>query len=187
MYVKCFVVPGSGTALLGTADIDTLGILTINRETIGRQLTPGDNPDKWQRNCQSERAEGGKLESCTNNRQDVDAQKAVQPESGRLESCKNKRQDTDIQKQCSADNKPKSSVMASPMVMGKITNDNNFLSEQINSDNKSFFLELIINGNQSFLSEQFREDELELNVEQKHRKTMKIVKALFQSSLKMLA
>ena len=57
---------GIGPALLGMSDIETLGMLTINDKTIGRQLAPGDNVEKRQRNCQHERAiqtEGRKLES----------------------------------------------------------------------------------------------------------------------------
>ena len=69
MVCKVFVVPESGPALLSIPDKETLGVLTIKYETIGRQLTQEDNPDKRQRNCQSERAvqtEVGKPESCTN-------------------------------------------------------------------------------------------------------------------------
>ena len=53
---KFFVVPGSSPALLGMLDLETLGVLTIKCETIGRQLTQDDNPYKRQRNCKSERA-----------------------------------------------------------------------------------------------------------------------------------
>ena len=74
-------MPGSSPALLGMPDIETLGLLTIDEKTIDRQLALGDNAGKRQRNCQCERAvqaEGRKLVSYADNRQDVDAQKAVQ-------------------------------------------------------------------------------------------------------------
>ena len=83
-----FVVLGSGPALLGMPDIETLSVLPINQKTIGRhmvsddnadkrqltsnnnadkrQVSSDDNTDKRQRNCKYERAvqrEGGKIES----------------------------------------------------------------------------------------------------------------------------
>ena len=85
--------------------------------------------------------ESGKPKSCTNDRQDDDAQKAVQAEGRKSKSCANKRQDTDVQKQCNADNTPNPSTTPNPMVKGKN-----------NNDNKDFFLEPVINDNQSFLS-----------------------------------
>ena len=69
-------------------------MLTITDKTIDRKLALGDNVDKRQRNCQWERAvqtEGRKLGSCTNNRQVVDAQKAVQADSRMPESSTKKR------------------------------------------------------------------------------------------------
>ena len=39
-----------------------------------------------------------------------------------------------------------------------------------NNKNKSFFSELIINENQSFLSGQFREDDTKLNVKQTNQR-----------------
>ena len=181
---------GSSPVLLGIPGIETLGVLTISYEKIGRQLKPDNNPDKRQRNCQSERAvqiEGRKPESCTSNKQDVDTQKAVQEKGRKPESCTNKRQDAAVQKQCNAVNTPKLAVTPNPVVTGKNYSDNSLLSEPRNNDDKSFFSELIINDIQSFLSEKFREDDMEINVEQTNQKTIIVVKALFQTSLKMLA
>ena len=73
-------MPRSGLALLDMPDIKTLNALTINYDTIGRHLALNGNPDESQRNYKSEKAvqtEGGKPESCTNNRQNVDAYKTV--------------------------------------------------------------------------------------------------------------
>ena len=70
----------------------------MNYETIGRQLTPDDNPYKRQRNCQSERA--------------------VQAEAMEPESCTNKRQYADVQKQSSAENISEPIVTPNPTVMG---------------------------------------------------------------------
>ena len=58
---------------------------------------------------------------------------------------------------------------------GKIINENSFISKPINNDKKSSFSELTINDNQSFLSDQFGEDDKEVNVKQT-RKTIIIVK-----------
>ena len=80
-YVGFFVLPGSGPALLGMPDIETVGVPTIHDKIIGRQLASGDMADKRQGNCQCEKAvqtEGGKFESYAYNRQGYDAQKAVQ-------------------------------------------------------------------------------------------------------------
>ena len=39
-------MPGSSPALLAMPDIETLGVLTINDNTLGGQLALGDNADK---------------------------------------------------------------------------------------------------------------------------------------------
>ena len=44
-------MPGSSSALLGIPDIKALNVLTINYETIGRQLASDDNADKRKTNC----------------------------------------------------------------------------------------------------------------------------------------
>ena len=65
---KLLVVPGSSPALLSMPDIDNLHVLTINYETINRQLVSYDNADNRKRKSQYERAvqtEGGMPESCT--------------------------------------------------------------------------------------------------------------------------
>ena len=49
-------MPQSGPGLLSMSDIETLGVLTTEDKTTGRQLALGDNADKRQRNCQCERA-----------------------------------------------------------------------------------------------------------------------------------
>ena len=79
--------------------------------------------------------------------------KSSSKKGGKLESCTTKRQDADIQKQYIADNAARPGVVPSPMVIG---NNNN--------KNKSFFSETIINDNQSFLSEQFRVNDMMENV-----------------------
>ena len=74
---KFFVEPESDPALLGKPDIQTLGVITINCETIGRQLASDDNADKRRRKCQYERVVqtgGRKPESCQNQRHDFDVQ-----------------------------------------------------------------------------------------------------------------
>ena len=147
---KCFVLPGSHPALLGMPGIQPLGVITIKYETIARQLTPDDNPDKRQRNCQSERAvetEDGKPVKCTKNRQDVDPQKAAKQKMGSLSTLQNKRQDDNVQTKYNADNISKPNVTPNAMVTGKYTNKNSFPSGPINDDDKSFFSELIINDN----------------------------------------
>ena len=102
-------MPAHGLAFLGMPDIETLGVLTINYETIGRQLTPDDNPDNKQKNYQCERTiqtEGGKLESYAYNRQDVDTQKQCNAYStaDTTESCTNRRQHDEAQEKYIADN-----------------------------------------------------------------------------------
>ena len=90
--------------------------------------------------------------------------------AGSLRAVQNKRQDADVQNQSNADNTPEPSVTSKSMVMGKNNKENNFLSGPINDDNKSLFSELTINDNQSFLSEQFIEDDMKVNVEKTNQK-----------------
>ena len=55
--------------LLGMPDINNLGVLIINYETIGRQVASDDNADNRKRNCQYDRAvqtEDRMPGSCTN-------------------------------------------------------------------------------------------------------------------------
>ena len=82
------------------------------------------------------------------------------------ESCTNKRQDADAQEQFNADNIAKPSVILNQMVMGNINNENSFPSGQINKDRNSFLLELILNENQSFVLEQLRENDMVANVKE---------------------
>ena len=44
-----FAERGSGPTLLGMPDIQTLGVITIDNKTIGRQLTLGYNADKTEK------------------------------------------------------------------------------------------------------------------------------------------
>ena len=104
-----FVVLRGSPALLGMPDIDNLGILTINHETIDRHLGSGNNEDNRKRNCQYKGA--------------------VQTEGGIPESCTNKRQDAERQNQCNADNTAKPSFITNPMVTGKNKNEKSFLSD----------------------------------------------------------
>ena len=182
-------MPGSSPALLGKQDIETLGVLTINDKTIGRQLASGDSADKRQRNYQCERAvetEGVKLESYAYNMQGVDAQKAVKAEGGKPESCTNKKQDANVQRQCNADNKAKPNVIFNLSVMASNNNENSCPSEPINKDKNSFFSELIINENQ-FSFRAIKEKIVRWQMSNKQaRKTITIVKVLFHIKLKIL-
>ena len=68
---KFFVVPGSSPTLLSIPYIETLGVLTIKYNTIGRLLESDAKISKMQGNCQYERAvqtEGRKPERCAFNR-----------------------------------------------------------------------------------------------------------------------
>ena len=115
-YVKFFVVLRSGPALLGMPDIDTLGVVTIKCEAIGRQVASDDNADRRKRNCQYERA--------------------VQTEGGKPETWINKRQDV-VQKQSNADNTAEAGVVPNPTVMGNNNNkDKSFISELIINENQ---------------------------------------------------
>ena len=44
--VSCFVVQGGSSAVLGMPDIDSLGVLTINCEKIGRQAASDENTEQ---------------------------------------------------------------------------------------------------------------------------------------------
>ena len=62
------------------------------------------------------------------------------------------------------------SFITNPMVMGNNDNENSFLSESTNEDTNIFFSELIINENQSFVSEQSRGDDMVAYVKQTHER-----------------
>ena len=49
---KVFILPGSDPAFLDMLDIETMGVLTINDKTVGRQLTSDYSANNRQRNCQ---------------------------------------------------------------------------------------------------------------------------------------
>ena len=123
-------MPGGSPAELGMPDIDNLGALTVNSETIDRQVASDENTDNCKRNCQHKRA--------------------IQTEGGKFQSYENKRQDAEAQCKHNADNAAKSSIVSNPTVIGKNSNENSFSSENINKDSNCFFSELIINENQNF-------------------------------------
>ena len=63
--------------MLGMPDIDNLGVLTRNYDTIGRQAASDNNTKNRKRNCHHERAvqtEGRKFECYENKRQDAEEQ-----------------------------------------------------------------------------------------------------------------
>ena len=109
------------------ADIDNLGVLTINCDTIARQVASDENTDSSKVNCQHERA--------------------IQREGGKFEIYENKRQDAEVQSQHNAENTAQSSIVTNPMVMGNNSNENSFSEETINKDSKSFLSDLIIKEN----------------------------------------
>ena len=155
---KFFVVPGSGPSLLGMPDIDNLGVLTMNYETIARQLTL-DNADNRKSNCQFERT--------------------VQTEGRMPESCTNKRQDAETQNQHNAVNNAKPSIFNNSMVISNDNNENSFLSEPINKDSKCFLSELIILG-----SEQIREDDMTVNVKQTSKRDNNTIESFISDQAK---
>ena len=105
--------------------------------------------DRCERAVQTE---GRKLEGCADNGQDFDAPKAVQAEGSTPRKSTNKGQDADKQGQHNGDNTIKLSVITNPMGTGTNNNENSFL------------LELTINENQSFISDQLREDDMVANI-----------------------
>ena len=137
--ISVFVVQGGSPAVLGMPEIETLGVLTINYDTIGRQAASDDNANNWKRNCQ-----------CVS---------AVQTEGGKFECHENKRQDTEEQSEHNTDNTAELSIVTNPQVIGNNSNGNSFFSEIINKDGDSFLSELTINENQSFVSDQLRKDD----------------------------
>ena len=63
-----------------------------------------------------------------------------------------------MQSQDNADNTVESSIVTNPMVIGNNSNESSFYSGTINKDCDIFLSELIINKNQSFVSDQLRKD-----------------------------
>ena len=156
---KFFIVPRGGRAMLGMSNIETLGVLTINQDTTGRQLASDDNTDKIKTSGQSK--------------------KAVQTESRETESCKNKMQDANVQKQCNANNIAKPSVDTNPMVMGNNNNSNkSFLSQQIAEDNMKTNVKQTNQKNKkddngSFHSDQYKKNGMEAFIKQMEKKKTK--------------
>ena len=87
-------------------------------------------------------------------------ERAIQTEGGKFETYENKRQDVEVQSQHNADNTPESSIVTNPMVIGNNSNENSFSSGTINKNSKNCLSELIINENQSFVSDQLRKDNM---------------------------
>ena len=119
--------------MLGKPDIETLGVLTIKYNTIGRQLASEDKANKMQINCQWERAvqtEGGKLERYLYNRQDANVQKQYNA-ANTDESHKNRRKHVEAQEQYNSYNVEEPDVVPNPMVMGNSSRNQSLLSDAI--------------------------------------------------------
>ena len=89
--------------------METLGVLRINDETLGRKVASNDNANRRQRTCKYKRAAqagGGKIESHEYNIQVVDIKKQYNAdnEDKTTESCINERQDVNVQEQYNTDN-----------------------------------------------------------------------------------
>ena len=107
--MQVYVGPGSVTALFGRPDIQTLGIVTINTDTICRQLASDENTDKRRTNRQSK--------------------KAIQTEGRQPDSCTNNMLEVDVQIQCNANNTSQPGIDATPTVMGNKCNTASFQSK----------------------------------------------------------
>ena len=125
-----FVLQGSKRALLGMPDIQTVGVLTINHDTLGRQLASDESTDKRKTNRQSKRA--------------------VQTQGQKPESWKNKMYDVDVQIWFNANCTAEPGVDANLTVMGK--NNNSHLM-QVSHSVGIIVASCYNNSNKSFLSE----------------------------------
>ena len=134
-------------------DVETLGVPTINHDTIERQFASDKNIDK--------RRTSGKCEG------------TVQTEGREPISCTSKMQGVDVQIQCNANHTTEPGIGANPMFMG-INNNESFFSEQIKEDDKETNVRQANqrnnNDNNSFISEQIREDDMKTNVSQMKKK-----------------
>ena len=144
-FLNFFVVPGSSQVLLIMPFIETLGVLTMIYNTIGRQLASDNKANKRQRNCQYERAvqtEGWKLERCAYDRQIVDAQKLCNVNNGAntAEWCIHRGQHVDTHEQHTADSVDEPDVVPNSMAMGNNNHRNqSLLSDLIIRENQNFF------------------------------------------------
>ena len=87
---------GGTPAVLGMPGIDKLGLLTMNYETVSRQVASDDSTDNSKRNCQHKKQFKQKVENMKS---------------------KKKTWDAEAQSQHNANNTTESSIVASPMVI----------------------------------------------------------------------
>ena len=105
--------------MLGISDRDNLGILTINGETIDRQVVSDDITDNSKRHGQCKRT--------------------IQIEGGKCEQFESEKQDAEAQSQQNADNTAEPTICTNPTVTGNNNNKNDFFVETVNKDSDSFF------------------------------------------------
>ena len=122
-------------AVLGMPDKDKPGLISFYCETTHRQMVTDDLTDNSKRNGQCKRA--------------------IQIEDRKCEQFESEKQDVEAQSQQDADNTAKPTIVTNPTVIGN--NKNDFFAQTVN-DGYNFLSEIIINENQSFVSDQLRED-----------------------------
>ena len=117
-------------------DIDTLSLIPLTCETTHRQVAVHDSADN------------------------SEYKSSIQTEGGKCEQFESEKQDAEAQSQHNADNTAKPTIFTNPMVMGNNSNEKSFSAKTINKDSNSFLSELIINENQSFISDQLRKGDM---------------------------
>ena len=102
---KIFVAHNGSPAVLGMQDIDKLGIISTNYNTMHRQVAEEDSIGN--------------------------SKSPSQTKGGKHEQVKGKKQEEEAQNTQDADNAPKAPIVSNPMVMGISNNNNDSITELI--------------------------------------------------------
>ena len=147
-----FVVQTGSPAVLGMHNIDKLGLISVNHNTMDRKVAEDDSIDNSKSPSQTE---GGKCEQFRGEEQE------------------------EVQSTQDADNTPKPPIITNPMVMGNISNNNDLITNLIadtRNDGSIDFLGKML-SNLSLVSDAERKDDMMT----KPHKLIVIVSILFQS------
>ena len=100
---KFFVAQNGSPAVLGMQDIDKLGLISVNYNTMHRQVAEDDSIDNSEN----------------------------QTDGSKCEQFKGEKQEEEVQSTQDADNTPKPPVVLNPMVTGINNNDNDLIADLI--------------------------------------------------------
>ena len=148
---KFLVAQNGSSAVLGMQDIDKLGLISVNYDTMHRQVAEVDSIDN--------------------------SQSPSQTEGSKCEQFKGEKQEEEAQSTQDADNTPKPPIVSTPMVTGNNNNEliTDLIADKRHNSSIGFLAELL--SNHSLVSDAERKDDTMT----KTHKLIVIASILFQS------